>query len=77
MSGSIRGIKNRSKKVGRPVTTGKGTQVGTRWHEPLLSMIDAWAAKQDDKPPRAEAIRRLVEFGLAAAASKPGRTAEP
>jgi hypothetical protein len=29
-----------------------------------LSALDSWAAKQSDKPTRAEAIRRLVELGL-------------
>jgi hypothetical protein len=33
--------------------------------------IDAWAAQQDDKPPRSEAIRRLVERGLAPAMGLP------
>jgi hypothetical protein len=28
------------------------------------AVVDKWAAKQDDKPPRSEAIRRLVELGL-------------
>jgi hypothetical protein len=69
MSKSIRGIRNKSKKVGRPAT-GKGMQIGMRWHEPVLSMIDAWAARQADKPPRSEAIRRLVERGLAADTTK-------
>jgi hypothetical protein len=69
MGKSIRGIKNKSKKVGRPAT-GKGMQIGMRWHEPVLSMIDAWAARQADKPPRSEAIRRLVERGLAADTAK-------
>jgi len=34
--------------------------------------VEAWAAGQDDRPPRSEAIRRLVQLGLAstAAASK-------
>jgi hypothetical protein len=30
----------------------------------MLSMIEDWAARQDDKPERSEAIRRLVERGL-------------
>jgi hypothetical protein len=63
MSLSIRGTK---KKRGRPKTTGSGTQIGMRWHEPLLVAIDKWAARQDDKPERAEAIRRLVQVGLTA-----------
>ena len=31
----------------------------------LGSAVDRWAGKQDDKPSRSEAIRRLVELGLA------------
>ncbi len=65
MSKLIRGTKNKQKKVGRPVTTGKGMQIGMRWHKPLLGTIDRWAAGQDDKPGRPEAIRRLVQLGLA------------
>jgi hypothetical protein len=42
-------------------------QIGMRWHEPQLGMIDEWAAGQDDKPDRPDAIRRLVQLGLAAA----------
>jgi hypothetical protein len=63
MNVSIRGIK---KKRGRPKTTGSGIQIGVRWHEPMVQAIDAWAARQEDKPERAEAIRRLVERQLAA-----------
>jgi hypothetical protein len=47
-----------------------------RWHEPLLGMIDEWAAAQDDEPSRTEAIRRLVERGLVAEAAgqrRPGK----
>jgi hypothetical protein len=29
-------------------------------------LIDNWAKQQDDKPSRSEAIRRLIEFALAA-----------
>jgi len=38
--------------------------IGVRWHEPLISMIDEWAARQEGAMQRAEAIRRLVESGL-------------
>ena len=31
----------------------------------LRENVDAWAARQTDKPGRSEAIRRLVELGLA------------
>jgi len=30
----------------------------------FLKSVDKWRAKQEDKPSRAEAIRRLVELGL-------------
>jgi hypothetical protein len=65
-------VSTKNRKRGRPATTGKGTLIGIRWHEPLLGMIEAWAARQQDKPERSEAIRRLVERGLGADA-KPKR----
>lgn len=37
-----------------------------RVDETLLERVDAWRNKQDDIPSRAEAFRRLIEFGLAA-----------
>jgi hypothetical protein len=33
----------------------------------LRARIDSWAARQDDKPVRSEAIRRLLNLGLAKA----------
>jgi hypothetical protein len=41
--------------------------------------IDAWIAKQDDDPSRPEAIRRLIERGLASEATltKPRRAPKP
>jgi hypothetical protein len=77
MSVSIRGTQNKRKKVGRPKTTGRGTQIGMRWQAPILQAIDNWADQQDDKPDRPNAIRRLVELGLSAAeAAKPRRPAK-
>jgi hypothetical protein len=35
----------------------------------FLKVIDKWREQQEDKPSRAEAIRRLVELGLKASAS--------
>jgi hypothetical protein len=53
------------KKRGRPATTGRGTQVGERWHPTELAAIDAWIAASADKTiSRAHAIRRLVALGL-------------
>jgi hypothetical protein len=67
------------KKRGRPATTGRGTQVGERWHPTELAAIDAWIASSPDKNiTRAHAIRRLVALGLrvktpARPIGKPGR----
>jgi hypothetical protein len=30
----------------------------------MRAAVDKWAAQQEDKPGRSEAIRRLVEIGL-------------
>jgi hypothetical protein len=55
-----------AKKKRGPAPTGKGTQVVVRLQPDPLAALDAWVAKQKDKPTRAEAIRRLVEIGLKA-----------
>jgi hypothetical protein len=54
------------KRRGRPPTTGKGIQVGERWHAPELAEIDSWIATRAEGISRGEAIRRLVELGLKA-----------
>jgi hypothetical protein len=48
---------------GRPAT-GKSPMVGVRMHEEMQDLIKNWAAKQNDHPSLASAIRRLVELGL-------------
>jgi hypothetical protein len=48
------------KSRGRPKTTGIGTPIGLRWHEPELAAIDEWRRNQPDLPTRPEAIRRIV-----------------
>ena len=53
-----------AKKRRGPAPTGKGVQVVVRLQPEPLTALDKWAAKQADKPTRAEAIRRLVERGL-------------
>ena len=67
-----------AKKRRGPAPTGKGVQVVVRLQPDPLHALDGWAAKQNDHPTRAEAIRRLVELGLrfkapARTVSKPGR----
>jgi hypothetical protein len=52
-------------KGGRPAT-GRDPVTAIRLSEEFRSAVDKWAAKQDDKPQRSEAIRRLVEIGLKA-----------
>jgi hypothetical protein len=51
--------------AGRPAT-GKDPVRAIRLSDEFLAKIDTWAAKQDDKPSRSEAIRQLVELGLKA-----------
>jgi hypothetical protein len=67
-----------AKKRRGPKPTGIGVQVVVRWQPEPLDALDKWVAEQEDKPTRAEAIRRLVELGLtvkapARPASRPGR----
>lgn len=47
----------------RATTT--GILVGTRFQATLLEAIDSWRKDQDDLPTRPEAVRRLVELGMA------------
>src|ERR1700730_5721848 len=35
-----------------------------RLSDDFIAMVDAWSVRQEDKPSRSEAIRRLVELGL-------------
>jgi hypothetical protein len=59
-------IKVTKKTRGRPAT-GRGTQIGERWHPSELAAIDAWIAGSTDKTiTRAHAVRRLVALGLKA-----------
>jgi hypothetical protein len=58
-------ISDNQKKRGRPAT-GITPMTGVRLSEAILKEISRWASKQDDKPSKAEAIRRLVELGLKA-----------
>lgn len=53
----------------KPRSTTTGTLVGTRFQATLLDALDAWRKEQDDLPTRPEAVRRLVELGMANQAS--------
>ena len=63
--------KSQKKKRGRPAT-GRDPVTAIRLPEDLRVRVEAWATKQRDTPSRSEAIRRLVEIGLASVgAAKP------
>ncbi len=55
-------IKVSPKKRGRPAT-GKDPMIGARFDPEAVAAIEAWAKTADVS--RSEAIRRLVELGLA------------
>src|SRR3954471_10299305 len=58
-------VRNKTKKKrGRPAT-GRDPVTAIRLPEDLRVRVEAWAAKLGDTPSRSEAIRRLVEIGLA------------
>jgi hypothetical protein len=61
------------KKRGRPAT-GQDPVTAIRLSSELRKNVDAWAAIQIDDPGRSEAIRRLVELGLASARRTGART---
>jgi hypothetical protein len=52
--------------MGRPPGRVQDRPFQMRASEEFLDAVDKWRAKQEDKPSRAEAIRRLVEIGLKA-----------
>ena len=55
------------KKKREPPPAGAGALIGLRLEPEALARVDRWAASQKDDPSRAEAVRRLVELGLAIA----------
>ena len=52
--------------MGRPPGRLQDKQLQMRVSDEFLRVVDEWAEKQDDRPSRTEAIRRLVEIGLRA-----------
>ena len=61
-----RSVTKRQKRRGAPAA-GEGTLIGLRLEPGALAPVDRWAASQKDDPSRPEAVRRLVELGLAIA----------
>jgi hypothetical protein len=59
-----------TKKKRGPKPTGQGELIGVRIHPPQMKALDVWIKTQPEpRPSRPEAIRRLVELGLAGAQS--------
>jgi hypothetical protein len=61
MAKSKRAIK-KSPKKGRPKSTGAGTPMVVRMHDPQLAAIDGWIGEAEISRP--EAIRQLVDWAL-------------
>ena len=53
------------KKQRGPRPASERTLIGVPLPSGLLARVNRWAASQKDHPSRAEAVRRLVELGLA------------
>jgi hypothetical protein len=78
MKNSVKKMVVPKKKRGRPFTgvDNRDPVTAIRLSSEFRRRVDEWAARQEDEPLRSEAIRRLVEKGLAAEAtedSKPRR----
>jgi hypothetical protein len=56
--------------MGRPPGRIQSTPFQMRLSPEFLKSVDKWRAKQEDKPSRAEAVRRLVDAGLDATGRK-------
>lgn len=56
-------INDNKKPRGRPAT-GIGQLIGVRMQPDEIEALDQWINRQDDKPTRPEAVRRLVGHGL-------------
>ena len=61
--------RRKKRRPGRP-KTGVTPMTGVRLSAKLEDAIKGWAGKQEDQPTKAEAIRRLVELGLASKGGK-------
>ena len=66
-------INDNQKRRGRPAT-GTAPLVGVRMTSEFQATVKTWAEAQPDRPPLAEAIRRLVVLGLTV--KMPARTTD-
>jgi hypothetical protein len=60
------------RRPGRPAT-GHDPARSVRLSDDIIDRIAKWAARQDDKPERSEAIRRLLEQALVASPKRAKR----
>lgn len=60
----VMSISGTTKRRGRPVSTGTGVGINVRLQPDQLAALDAWIAKQPDKPSRPEAVRQLIQKGM-------------
>jgi hypothetical protein len=70
MGRSIRDIRKYERKNRPPEP---GTAILVRLQAEPLERLDDWAAQQQDKPSRPEAIRRLIDLGLSAHSARISR----
>jgi hypothetical protein len=56
-------------------TSGAGTPVQSRFHDPLLSKLDSYRRAQPDPPSRAKAVLQLVERALTESPNQAGAAA--
>jgi hypothetical protein len=54
----------KAQKRGRPPGRTQNWALQMRISQELLRSIDDWRRKEPDLPPRAEAVRRLIEMAL-------------
>jgi hypothetical protein len=57
---------SKKNRRGRPSTGGRCEGILVRFEPSQIAAVDSWAERQDEPATRPEAIRRLVEIGLAA-----------
>jgi hypothetical protein len=62
-------MKSQKRGRGRPAT-GKGEPILVRLQPKALGALDAWIGSQHDELSRPEAIRRLIEKGLAGSSKR-------
>lgn len=59
-----------ARRPDKPAPALKSRRFEMRFDSDMIERIDGWRAKQPGLPPRAEAIRRLVEQGLKASGAR-------